>query len=104
MRKYPCYLQEEKNDCGPACIKSILLYYHGDYDYPKLKEQLHLTSHGTSAYDMITFLNEHGFYAEGKRYDWKHWVEGKFILPSIALMKNECERNNSTKYGDVLEK
>ena len=94
MRKFPCYIQEERNDCGPACIKSILLYYHGDYDYPKLKEQLHLTSHGTSAYDMITFLNEHGFYAEGKRYDWKHWVEGKFILPSIALIKNEALENH----------
>lgn len=94
MRKFPCYIQEEKTDCGPACVKSILLYYHGDYDYSKLKEKLHLTSQGTSAYQIITFLNEHGFYAEGKRYDWKHWVEGKFILPSIALIKNEALENH----------
>lgn len=94
MRKFPCYIQEEKNDCGPACVKSILRYYQGDYDYKKLKEELHLTKQGTSAYHIITFLNDHGFYAEGKRYDWKHWVEGKFILPSIAVVKNEALENH----------
>lgn len=94
MRKFPCYIQEEKNDCGPACIKSILRYYNGNYDYQKLKEKLCLSSHGTSAYHMITFLNEHGFYAEGKRYDWKHWIEGKFLLPSIVLLKNESLENH----------
>lgn len=94
MRKFPCYIQEEKNDCGPACIKSILRYYNGNYDYQKLKEKLCLSSHGTSAYHMITFLNEHGFYAEGKRYDWKHWIEGKFLLPSIVLLKNEALENH----------
>lgn len=94
MRKYPCYLQEEKNDCGPACVKSILLYYHGDYDYQKLKEELCLDRDGTSAYHIIQFLNRHGFSAEGKKYLWKDWIGGEFLLPAIVLVKNELYQNH----------
>ena len=94
MRKYPCYLQEEKNDCGPACVKSILLYYHGDYDYQKLKEELCLDRDGTSAYHIIQFLNRHGFSSEGKKYLWKDWIGGEFLLPAIVLVKNELYQNH----------
>ena len=94
MKKYVCYLQEEKNDCGPACIKSILKYYHGDYDYQKLKEKLYLDKSGTSAYHMVEFLNHHGFQAVGKKYDWQTWLKERKVFPLIALVKNEALQNH----------
>lgn len=94
MKKYVCYLQEGKNDCGPACIKSILKYYHGDYDYQKLKEKLYLDKSGTSAYHMVEFLNHHGFQAVGKKYDWQTWLKERKVFPLIALVKNEALQNH----------
>lgn len=109
VKKYPCYLQEGKTDCGAACIKSILNYYHGDYDYERLKQELMLDNHGISAYHMIAFLNRNSFMSEGKKYDWEHFVKERHLLPMIAMVKNEAFRNHyiiiyeiSNKKGKIL--
>ncbi|MBS7021532.1 MAG: hypothetical protein KH135_06800, partial [Firmicutes bacterium] len=94
MKKYPCYLQEGKNDCGAACIKSILNYYHGDYDYEKLKVELKLDNQGISAYHMIAFLNQNSFISEGKRYNWESFLKKTHLLPMIVVVKNESLRNH----------
>lgn len=94
MKKYPYYIQEEKNDCGVACVKMILNYYHGDYDYQKLKEQLKLDNTGVSAYHITHFLNHFGFYSEGISYTWEKFIKTDKVYPIIALVKNEELQNH----------
>lgn len=69
MRKYPFVKQYSYNDCGPACIQMILMYYGGYMNYNKIRMILETNKNGTNVYNMVNCLNYLGFKANAYKYN-----------------------------------
>ena len=48
LRRFPCYIQFDMMDCGPAALASIASYYGKNYSIPELREYCFLTKDGVS--------------------------------------------------------
>lgn len=53
--RYTHTIQLSKNDCGIACIKTILSYYYYDIDYIDIKKKFGDTSNGINILDLKKF-------------------------------------------------
>lgn len=53
--RYTHTIQLSKNDCGIACIKTILSYYYYDIDYIDIKKKFGDTSNGINILDLKIF-------------------------------------------------
>lgn len=48
FKRFPCYIQFDMMDCGPAALASISSYYGKKYGIPELREYCFLTKDGVS--------------------------------------------------------
>ena len=48
LKRFPCYIQFDMMDCGPAALASIASYYGKSYGIPELREYCFLTKDGVS--------------------------------------------------------
>ena len=48
LKRFPCYIQFDMMDCGPAALGSIASYYGKNYSIPELREYCFLTKDGVS--------------------------------------------------------
>ena len=48
LKRFPCYIQFDMMDCGPAALASIASYYDKNYSIPELREYCFLTKDGVS--------------------------------------------------------
>ena len=53
LKRYPFIRQEEYKDCGPACLKMILKYYHGNMSMEELRDKLNTSQLGTTAFYLV---------------------------------------------------
>ncbi len=97
LKRYPFIRQEEYKDCGPACLKMILKYYHGNMSMEELRDKLNTSKLGTTAIDLVEAAREIGFSAEGVRVDLTQ-IKDDFLLPCIAHVVIE----NSYKHYVVV--
>ena len=48
LKRFPCYIQFDMMDCGPAALASIASYYGKEYGIPELRGYCFLTKDGVS--------------------------------------------------------
>ena len=90
--RYTHTIQLSKNDCGIACIKTILSYYYYDIDYIDIKKKFGDTSNGINILDLKKFFNSIGFETRIYKISYERLVDFDNIsdkeLPCIILTKN----------------
>ena len=69
MNKRLIIKQEELSDCGVCSLLSIIRYYHGNASLEELRISSLTSKEGVSALNLISCAIEHGFDAQGKRYE-----------------------------------
>ena len=69
MNKKLIIKQEETSDCGVCSLLSIIRYYHGNASLEDLRISSLTSKEGVSALNLINCAIEHGFDAQGKRYE-----------------------------------
>lgn len=69
MNKRLIIKQEELSDCGVCSLLSIIRYYHGNASLEDLRISSLTSKEGVSALNLINCAIEHGFDAQGKRYE-----------------------------------
>ena len=52
-------IQQDSNDCGAACIETILNYYKGYVSMEQIKLDANMNKEGITAYDMVETLKKY---------------------------------------------
>ena len=52
-KKYPCVKQVDENDCGPACLATVLAYYHSCVSIARLRELCKTDINGTTIFGIV---------------------------------------------------
>ena len=91
--------QEDKNDCGIACIHMIFRYYGYLLDYSWLKNKLLIDSHGISIKKMVDFFNEINIHSYVYKTNFDHiYIPNINVksteLPAIAFMATSKPNEN----------
>lgn len=61
LKRFPCYIQFDMMDCGPAALASITSYYGKNYSIPELREYCFLTKDGVSLLGIEDAAKKIGF-------------------------------------------
>lgn len=81
----PCVLQIDSNDCGPACLATISLYYGKKFNLVYIRNIVGTDNDGSNVYGMVVALNILGFIANAARGDFETLVNSKdIVFPIIA--------------------
>lgn len=65
--KFPFYMQQSSNDCGPTCLKMVSDFYGGDIQCEFLRRKCCLTRSGTSMLRLSQAAESIGFETRGVR-------------------------------------
>ena len=84
MKKYPFVKQEDYKDCGAASLLMIIKYYKGFISLEHLKEMLHITKNGITAYDIVNTATKIGFNAKCYKVKFSDFSNNDIVLPCIA--------------------
>lgn len=85
IKKYPFVRQQDRTDCGIACLSMLIQYYHGYLALPRLRDMCDTNRRGTTAYHLIQAAKEIGFRAYGVKLES---IEVRdVIFPFIAHLK-----------------
>lgn len=85
FRRFPCILQRDSMDCGPACIATVALKYNKQIPLATIRESVGTDSSGSNVYGMIRGLEFLGFSATAVKSDYIYLSEEKnLIFPMIA--------------------
>lgn len=87
MKRKLVVLQEDKNDCAAASLLSIIRYYDGNLDLEYIRNLIHTSKNGTTAYDLINGSKEIGFYSFAKKISFSELIKESTFLPFIAHIK-----------------
>lgn len=79
--KFPHYLQLDKMDCGPSCLRMIAKYYGKHYTLQTLRQRCFLTREGVSMLGISDAAETIGFRTQGGSYN----IETTCRRSSIAL-------------------
>lgn len=63
LKRFPCYIQFDMMDCGPAALASIASYYGKEYGIPELRGYCFLTKDGVSLLGIEDAARNIGFEA-----------------------------------------
>lgn len=76
-----CVIQQDSNDCGVACVATILKTYKVPVEVNQLRSITRTDKYGTTAYGIREALNGYGFHSQVlKGTEWSEEI----ILPCIA--------------------
>ncbi len=85
-------LQQDQNDCGAACILSLLQFYGGNSSIEKIRELSGTNKTGTTLLGLYQAADKLGFTAEGNKTDIQELM--KYNHPLILLITNENKLNH----------
>ena len=83
--KYVCWTQQDRSDCGIACLGSILHYYGENVSLIQLRSLAGTDQSGTTLYGLQVAAQALGFNAEGVRVSQSYLNELK--TPAVAHQK-----------------
>ena len=92
--------QNELKDCGPACIATLVKYYHGYIPLENLKNMCHTTKKGTTALDIVLTLKKIGFKAQGFKTSLDKLNNSIIVFPCIV----HVTLNNSYNHYIIIYK
>jgi ATP-binding cassette subfamily B protein len=71
FKKFPVFLQEDKYDCGPSCLKMITKFYGKNFSIEHLRYVSKLSPDGITGKNLIDALDELGFKTMPALIDFK---------------------------------
>ena len=87
FKNYPCILQQNSYDCGPACLASISNYYKSYTTITKIRELSETTKDGTNIRGLLLASKLMGFDSKAVEIEsdyLKDTLDDDFTLPAIA--------------------
>lgn len=85
-------IQQDSNDCGAACIETILNYYKGYVSMEQIKLDANMNKEGITAYDMVETLKKYGFNSYGTKLTLKELES--LHLPCILHLQYQSGYNH----------
>ena len=95
MNKRLAIKQRESNDCGVACLVSIMNYYGFSPLYEEVKYLLRVDKSGTNAYNIINGARNMGFDGFGTHYSYEDIVNNEY---DTYFKIDGCTRKINRKY------
>ena len=92
MHKNLVVKQADLKDCGACCLLSIIKYYKGYIPLETIREDIHTTKIGSSAFHIIRAARRYGFDASGIKINPDNIND--IILPAIAHIEVEGKFNH----------
>ncbi|MBU5488947.1 peptidase domain-containing ABC transporter [Clostridium sp. MSJ-8] len=83
-KKYPYVKQMDDNDCGPACLATVLKYYKYKISITRLREICKTDINGTTMLGLIKAAQKLGFSAKGVNGKGIKALKSNFPKPAIA--------------------
>lgn len=83
MARYPVYIQPDKMDCGPACLRMIAKYHGAEYPLSELRNLSQTTRKGSSLYGLSEAAEQIGFRTLSAKVTYEQLAEDA-SLPCIA--------------------
>lgn len=89
---FPHYLQLDRMDCGPTCLRMIAKYYGKNYSLQSLRMKCHITRAGVSMLGISDAAELIGFRTKGVKLIWQqlcdeaplpcivHWNQNHFVV------------------------
>lgn len=96
-------LQLDRNDCGVACLLSLINYYGGDNSLEKLRELSGTNKQGTTLLGLYQAANKLGFEANGCEADIQAVIDHKEPL-ILHIVLDDCLQHYVVCYGYENEK
>ena len=105
-KSFPHFLQMDKMDCGPTCLRMIAKYYGRNYSLQYLRERSFITRAGVSMLGISDAAEAIGFRTNGVRISLEqlindvplpcilHWNQNHFVV----LYKIETRRSSSLQF------
>ncbi len=84
-------LQQDQNDCGVACLLSVMKYYKGNHSLEALRELSGTSTQGTSLLGLFQAANQIGFTAKGCESDMQSLVDHKEPVILHVLIQNRLQ-------------
>lgn len=117
LRRFPCYIQFDMMDCGPAALASIAAHYGKGYGIPELREYCFLTKDGVSLMGLDDAAQHIGFetlpvktsverLCKGKPFPCiLHWDNVHFVVlydvRKSMISSDRCFYVSDPSYGRV---
>ncbi|MFQ7001041.1 MAG: peptidase domain-containing ABC transporter [Clostridium sp.] len=86
LKKYPYVKQTDKNDCGPACLATILKYYGFKTSISNLRELTKTDINGTTIFGMIQAAEKLNMTAKAVKAKSLDVLKKDFPKPAIAYV------------------
>lgn len=103
LKTFPCDLQMDMMDCGPACLKMVAKYYGKYYSLQYLRDKCGITKEGVSFLDLSHAAENTGLRSLSLRCTVDDLIE-KIPLPAIAHWDNShfiVVYNTNPKTGSI---
>ena len=84
MNKKLVVRQNTCNDCGVACLVSVMKYFGIDPPYEEVSYYLRLNKDGTNAFNIINGSKNYGFDGYGIHYTYEEIINSKVSFPIIC--------------------
>lgn len=83
-KKYPCVKQMDSNDCGPACLATIMEYYGCKVSVSRIREIAKTDINGTTVLGIVNAARKFNFDAAAVSTKNLAAIKGKIPKPCIA--------------------
>lgn len=103
-KKYPYVKQTDKNDCGPACLASVLKYYGFKTSVSKLRELTKTDINGTTIFGIIKAAESLNMIAKAVKAKSLDVLKTDFPKPAIAYVIYEDGMRHYVVLYEVNEK
>ena len=80
-------LQEEKNDCGCACIAMILKYYNKNISLDVIKKKVEITENGLSVFSIVQFFKNRNWGVIPLKISYADF-KNIFSVPCIVYLRS----------------
>ena len=92
---FPHYLQLDKMDCGPTCLRMIAKYYNKSYTLQSLRVRSFITHEGVSMLGIRDAAESIGFRTNGVKISLVQLREEAPFARSIEVAYNHLTRKRS---------
>ncbi len=105
MMNFPSTIQSNKDNCGPAVVKSVLSYYGIDETEESLANELNTNEEGTTPKEIIAYFINRGFQVDAKKMTTEKledYIKNKIpvIICIQAWSRNKNMKNYSRSFKD----
>ncbi len=114
MKSFPNYLQHDKMDCGPTCLRMIAKFYGRNYSLQTLRDKSFITREGVSMLGISDAAESIGFRTNGVKITFEqlvndvplpcilHWNQNHFVVCYHIEKKKRSPFSKKDKNDDFV--